>query len=187
MQIFFINTTQKGIAQDQCDQHCVKQILETMQMLSTVWYVHSREKYDEYYAKGWLIKPWTVPSHPSIMWIRQSKANYHWTVQLLFELLVEFRFRRKKGHSYEKYAVHLVNDISIAPDLPDVGFVSMSKEFQALPDELKHDDPVIAYRAFYLHDKKKFAVWKWGRNPPEWWSMIQKVHNFLEKMINNNQ
>lgn len=36
-----------------------------------------------------------------------------------------------------------------------------------MPDEYKREDPVEAYRAYYVGDKARFAKWKLG-NAPEW-------------------
>lgn len=38
---------------------------------------------------------------------------------------------------------------------------------QAMPDQYKHDNAVIAYRNYYLGEKMEFAKWK-KRNTPEW-------------------
>lgn len=38
---------------------------------------------------------------------------------------------------------------------------------QAMPDQYKHDDAVVAYRKYYLGEKMTFAKWK-KRNIPEW-------------------
>ena len=38
---------------------------------------------------------------------------------------------------------------------------------QAMPDEYKNEDAVIAYRTYYLEDKWRIASWKFGS--PNWW------------------
>ena len=37
------------------------------------------------------------------------------------------------------------------------------------PDKYKDDDYVIAYRRYYINDKKSFAKWEKGRKQPKWW------------------
>lgn len=38
---------------------------------------------------------------------------------------------------------------------------------QAMPDQYKHQNAVIAYRQYYLGEKARFAKWKCG-NIPLW-------------------
>ena len=37
-----------------------------------------------------------------------------------------------------------------------------------MPDELKRQDAILAYRDFYMLDKAVFASWKY-RKRPDWW------------------
>tara|TARA_B100001564_G_C20536869_1_gene622452 strand:- start:362 stop:598 length:237 start_codon:yes stop_codon:yes gene_type:complete len=39
--------------------------------------------------------------------------------------------------------------------------------YQAMPDEYKHKDPVIAYRRYYQNEKAYFAKWK-NTPTPHW-------------------
>lgn len=39
---------------------------------------------------------------------------------------------------------------------------------QAMPDEYKNSNPVIAYRQYYLAEKIRFAKWNFTEEP-EWW------------------
>ena len=48
--------------------------------------------------------------------------------------------------------------------LPDTELTPFA---QAMPDEYKNVDPVIAYRTYYINDKKDFATWK--NKVPDWW------------------
>jgi hypothetical protein len=36
-----------------------------------------------------------------------------------------------------------------------------------MPEQYKNVDPVIAYRTYYINDKKDFATWK--NKVPDWW------------------
>ena len=46
--------------------------------------------------------------------------------------------------------------------------LGLTKFVQAMPDELKGQDTVEAYRRFYHKDKATFASWKY-RDRPTWW------------------
>jgi hypothetical protein len=48
--------------------------------------------------------------------------------------------------------------------LPDIGLTPFA---QAMPDQYKHEDAVMAYRQYYLAEKSKIAKWKHG-NAPDW-------------------
>ena len=40
---------------------------------------------------------------------------------------------------------------------------------QAMPDQYKDSNAVIAYRKYYINEKKRFAKWKM-QNIPQWFS-----------------
>jgi len=40
---------------------------------------------------------------------------------------------------------------------------------QAMPDQYKNENAVIAYRKYYINEKKRFAKWRNG-NVPEWFA-----------------
>jgi hypothetical protein len=50
------------------------------------------------------------------------------------------------------------------PDILDLGLLPFA---QAMPDQYKDADPVVAYRKYYINDKARLAKWKHG-NVPAW-------------------
>lgn len=40
---------------------------------------------------------------------------------------------------------------------------------QAMPDECRQPNVVLAYRIYYKVDKSRFAKWDRGREAPSWW------------------
>ena len=40
---------------------------------------------------------------------------------------------------------------------------------QAMPDEYKHQDPIVAYRRYVINEKH-YAKWDKGRLKPKWWN-----------------
>ncbi len=167
MQIFFLNEDPQKCAQELCDKHCIKMPTETAQILSTVWKLSDPILYEQFYLNGWVYKPIKNYKHCSIRWVMQSRENYWFCVLLLIELCEEYTFRYKKIHYCSKFIRHFAFDMP-EPSLPKREFVPMGKEFQAIPIELKDDDPVVAYKAYYLRDKMRFAVWNKGREKPSW-------------------
>ena len=74
MNIFVLDTSPKLAAEYHCNKHVVKMIIETAQMLSTA------HDYLETGISG-LYKP-THKNHPCSIWVRQSRENYLWTLDL---------------------------------------------------------------------------------------------------------
>ena len=167
MQLFFLSLCPREAAQMQCDKHVVKMCVETCQIISTVWWKVSRSKHDLYRKLGWLVKQWTVPSHPSIRWVEQSHANYKWAMDHWGALLSEYTLRYGKVHAYQSMYNNMAT-MAADPSLCRDEFVPMTKDFQAVPEEFKSDDPVTTYRKVYMEKKASFAVWKHGPTP-QWW------------------
>lgn len=167
MQLFFLSLCPREAARMACDKHVVKMCLETAQIISTVWWKVFRSRYNLYRSFGWLTKQWTVPTHPAIMWVGESHANYQWTLEYWGALLSEYTLRYKKTHAYQSLYNNIVTMMPDPPLARDE-FVVMSPQFQAVPEDLKSDDPVETYRRFYIRDKSRFAKWKFTP-VPEWW------------------
>ena len=49
--------------------------------------------------------------------------------------------------------------------LPSIGLTPFA---QAMPEQYKDLDVVVAYRNYYIGEKNKFAVWKHSPKPT-WW------------------
>ena len=81
-------------------------------------------------------------------------------------LCQEFEFRFKKEHACLRQITVLGSLFKFVPEGKLTPFA------QAMPDEFRNDDPVIAYRDYYWHDKRKNIVceWKKGREVPQWFS-----------------
>ena len=75
----------------------------------------------------------------------------------------EYGYRYGKSHkSVHEVILKLPEPLSI----PRRGLTDFA---QAMPDELKGQDAVDAYRRFYHKDKATFASWKYREKPP-WWN-----------------
>jgi len=179
MQIFLLNLCPRKAAQDMADQHVQSSCKEVLQILSTVWGIHDYEKYEKYVLEEKLIKRWKVGTHPSIRFAGASKENYWYVVTFLIACLEEFEFRRKKQHAYHRFIDILVNQLGEPRGLLDIEFVPMSQTYQAIKNlNLKHDNPVIAYRRYYLDEKSSFVRWRWGREMPEWYKLKNEYYGF---------
>jgi len=158
MNIFYLSEYADEAAEMHCDKHVVKMILETAQLLSTA---HRVLDGDDYADRAGLYKV-THINHPSAVWVRQSEANYYWTLHLLWYLCAEYSKRYHKVHK----TVRLIDALAVVPDnIPDGDFTEPP---QCMPDEYKNDCAVTAYRTYYKNDKAGFAVWKYTQ-APTWW------------------
>ena len=157
MNIFFLDRDPQKCAQDHCDQHCSKMIIEYAQLLSTAHRVAGSMWADDVYKIAHL-------NHPSTIWARSSHDHYSWLHLLWRELNNEFKKRRGKEHASWTKLGHI---LCYHPDLGADGWVDPP---QCMPDEYKGDDTIDAYRRFYRQDKVRFATWKWKNSVmPDWW------------------
>jgi len=156
MNIFLLDLHPYYCAIMHVDKHVIKMILETCQLLCSA--VHICGNYEPCYKL-------THKNHPCSIWTRQSIENYKWLCQLGKALCSEYTYRYGKTHKCQQYIEDLEEN---PPDLPSIGF---TKPAMAMPDEYKHQDPVLAYRKYYANDKKNLHSWKGkiqGRQIPVW-------------------
>jgi hypothetical protein len=152
MNIFVLDTDIRKCAEYHADQHVVKMILESAQMLCTV--LNENGLHAPYKS--------THIHHPCTLWAGASLANWQWLRSLALSLNNEYRYRfdRHMDHSSATIARHLP-----LPPIEDVGLTEFA---QAMPDAYKvPGDAVRAYRQFYVAEKASFAKWT-KRSIPEW-------------------
>jgi len=175
MNIFYLAEDPKVCAQDHCDKHVVKMILEYAQLLSTAHRVLDGKETKvlsnsgKRYVSNWILDDSSDAvlykvahvSHPSNIWTRASGHHYIWLWRLWHNLCLEYTERYNKTHiSWKKLRTYL----SIPPqNIQDNGFTPPP---QCMPDECKKNDTVQAYRDFYMAHKREFATWK--TQVPSW-------------------
>lgn len=156
MNIFYLHENPVTAARYHCDKHVVKMILEYAQLLSTAHHVLDGDDAPEGLYKV------THKNHPSAVWVRQSKDNYLYTLNLFLFLLDEYKHRYHKQHKTSRLSPLL---LQYPINIPDTGFTEPP---QCMPDEYKCDDAVEAYRNYYIQDKASFAQWKYT-DTPNWY------------------
>lgn len=156
MNIFYLHERPAHCAKMHCDKHVVKMILEYAQLLCTAHHCLSSSPPTNLYKK-------THENHPCGKWVRKSASNYRWLHSLWVELCREYEWRYGRQH---KTFTSLARTINAVPDrLPDLGRTPLPL---AMPDEYKCDNPVTAYRRYYIGAKAGLARWT-CRPSPEWW------------------
>ncbi len=168
MNIFVLDSDIEKCARYHCDQHVVKMILESAQMLCTAL---NKKGFSTPYKSTHL-------KHPCVLWVEHSMANFYWLRTLALALNNEYRYRFESGHDHKSIAV--LEEISDYR-YEDRGLTEFA---QAMPEKYKlPGNPVQAYRQFYLGEKMQFARWT-RRKIPAWVSdyesrdSLETVHGF---------
>ena len=154
MNIFVIDEQPKIAAQHVLDKHVVKMPLESLQMMSTI---ANYLGFDSPYRPVML-------NHPCTIWARESSQNYSWLYAHFLALGTEYTFRYGKEHAS---VVKLAKPLMQFPKNIKQG--EMTPLAQAMPDEYKHEDPIVAYRRYVINEKH-YAKWEKGRSKPKWWN-----------------
>lgn len=161
MNIFMVDECPIKAAQSLADQHVIKMITESAQLLSTSHWVIDG------YCKAY--QP-THENHPSALWTRESVANYMWLFKHLEALISEHQHRYPSSnlHKTAEYLEVLRN-----PPRNLVG-TCLTPIRLAMPDMFK----VLyrgceAYRMYYAVCKRYNKVGKaftWTNRPkPDWY------------------
>lgn len=173
MNIFFTDQNEHIAARNLCDQHLIKMILETAQLLCTAHRVLDGQETVEYIinektGKARKRKYWRLPvvgrqidfyrathvNHPCAIWARQSRGNYRWLYTHFHTLCDEYSFRFNKFHSTGKklldalasFPDNIANDDSIY--LPPL----------AMPDKYKQESVTESYKAYMRGEKWRFGT-----------------------------
>lgn len=193
MNIFVTSEDHKTIALDHPDNLLNKMITETAQLLCTCYRFYNG-------SPGKIISPKTKKSinnnyvlhdlgennnlpvifmsthlnHPINRWLRESKENYIWTLQLLNSLHEEFLYRRSKHHgSYIKTYDTLLN-------VPNIKSLGMTPHPFCMFEEFKSENLHESYKNFLNNkffvwatrtDKRKIFV-SWTKRKVPHWAML---------------
>ena len=166
MNIFILDSDPELAAQQQCDKHCVKMILESNQLLCTAFWMQGIEAP---YKK-------THYNHPSSVWARESRGNFDWLLKHTAALFCEYTKRYGRIHkSVSTFAWVLENRYRLKFNKEE------QTEFTVAIGQDQHCRQVDGfdslgvieqYREYYCYDKSYMAKWKSGE-PPKWYRAKQ--------------
>ena len=175
MNLFFLNVDPKKCAEEHCDKHVVKMVLEIVQMLYTAHHLYGNPPDFAYRISH--------VKHPISIWIRICYANYSYAVQVAKYLSIEYTYRYDKIHSCKKHIDWLLlnvpkfnNNISYS----STTVLSYNKDFEsmgmtpvplAMPMECKLSNTILSYRNYYIMKKQYFAKWT-SRPIPRWYTPV---------------
>ena len=153
MNIFAVDTDPKIAAQQLCDKHVVKMILESAQMLCSVF-----PNGDAPYRRAFY-------NHPCTKWARESAENYEWLLDHAYSMCQEYTRRYGKVHK-SLDAISWCGSNYHKLNIPRKG---LTKFAQAMPEQYKNSCGVTAYRSYYNGEKAYFAKWS-KRETPSWFN-----------------
>ena len=154
MNIFVLDRDLSKSAQAHVDRHIVKMPLETAQLLCTARHELTGDADTIPYRK-------THTNHPCSVWARQSLANYTWLCNMGMELCKEYTYRYGKVHKCEAVIQNCIDNT------PEFEHTKPTEHAQAMDDEYKLSDPVLAYRNYY--NKAKSHLHNWKNRPTPFW------------------
>lgn len=163
MNIFYTDHDPTIAAQSLPDKHIVKMPVEAVQMLVSA--VRRHGYLPPVFTKAGTLHKGGYANHPCTVWAGDTTANFEWTLRWGLALCYEYTKRYGKIH----FAEHQLN--SLWASMVAIPSGDLTPPAQAMPDESKHDDPVIAYqqciRAKVIAKPDSF-VWRKGTPAPEW-------------------
>tara|TARA_R110001592_G_scaffold54222_2_gene165939 strand:- start:4844 stop:5344 length:501 start_codon:yes stop_codon:yes gene_type:complete len=157
MNIFVLDYMSEDAAKMLCDKHIVKMPLESAQMLSSVWHRYGHGDKVQYKE--------AFKNHPCTLWAGDSFGNYNWLWYHGLELCFEYTRRYNKIHKCQQ----VIMDLSYDKTPFDFESSIRTPHVQCMPDHYKDDDPVRAYRKYYIGDKSEIATWNKVINTKPYW------------------
>lgn len=180
MNIFYLHADPNLCAQQHCDKHVVKMLIEYAQLLSTAHRVLDGEHWYGRTTNGRKIARYFHPdpamnselykashiNHPSAQWVRKSARNYAWLYDMWTALAYEYEHRYNRVHeSFRKLEYYLL----LPPQkIPEGVFTQPTPAMGNAPECIVEGDSIQSYRNYYWTDKREFAKWT-NRKPPTWW------------------
>jgi len=170
MNIFILSTDPIEAAQQYCDKHIVKMVVELYQQMGSAVLRHGATPEDmPLTAKGTPLKG-GHKNHPCTRWVGDTKKNYEWASIHALELCNEYTRRYCKIHSCQKGIEKLCNMDYLIPD------GKFTDQPCAMPDQYKSKNVVESYRTYYIKEKSNFAKWEKVRPTPSWF--IEGISRF---------
>jgi hypothetical protein len=168
MNIFVLDLDPTTAAQMHCDKHVPKMCVEAAQMMASALRRHGATDEQMPLTKSGTPYKGGYAHHPCTVWAGDSRDNFMWLADHAVDLCNEYFKRFGKVHACH-YPIVFMRDTNIIDKVIPKG--SLTPFAQAMPDEYRNDDPVVAYQAYY--HSKQFAKWEKGTPAPDWWQGVE--------------
>jgi len=159
MNIFVLDLNPKKCAEYHNNKHCIKQLLETAQLLCGVHHMTNSN-----YNSNIIPYKLSHKNHPCSIWARECIENFIWLCDLGISLCEEYTHRYGKRHKSQDVIEWCMVNL---PNLKENG--DLTPFALAMPVECKIGDAVSSYRNYYIRDKRSFSEWK-NREIPFWFN-----------------
>lgn len=112
--------------------------------------------------------------HPCTRWTGDSEANFAWLTRHAIALCNEYKQRFGKTHACERPIRSMIGLVHLFPDQYPSPEAALTPFAQAMPDEYKDDNPVVAYRAYYISKiDSPGGVHYRHTSAPDWWQGVE--------------
>lgn len=118
------------------------------------------EHHDHYTKVRYQYRAVSQYNNPVSIWVRTTYDNYEWTSKHAVELCSEYTKRYHKTHATEELVDWLHNNNPITRR-------GLTPFVQAVPDDIKSQNPVETYRNCYRIYKRNLLKYK-NNNAPNW-------------------
>jgi hypothetical protein len=132
MNVFVLDSNIRKCAKYHNDRHCVKMILESTQILSTVCRSYGMNV--GYKA--------THINHPCVKWCSESLTNWIWLRNLVKHLNDEWKLRFNHIKNHKSY------DVAMSLPTPPIDIFELTPFALAMPDKYRSGDAVQSYRNY---------------------------------------
>lgn len=155
MNIFVLDEDFKKNAQYYCDQHIVKMILESAQLLCSVTLLMGG------------IAPYklTHENHPCTKWLLENERHWDFLISLVAELNIEYKRRFNHIENHKSFDVILrLEKPKYLSNFPIKEYVVVTDRVEKLPLE----KTIQAYRKYYRQKFFEFPM-RWSNiEKPDW-------------------
>ena len=153
MNLFYLDKNLQKNAEYHVNSHCIKQILESCQIICTVFHLQGIQA---------PYKP-THARHPSSLSAQRTRENFEWVISYCSCLADEYTFRYGKIHK----STEVVEWVQKNKHLLSFEKQRLTEFALAMPDEFKTSCPIESYRNYYREAKKHLHCWT-KRDKPSW-------------------
>jgi hypothetical protein len=172
MNVFATDIDPVKAAQNLCDIHLPKMIVESAQMLANAFSLDRLSKSDCPKNQKEQSRTHGYSKHPCTIWTYTSKENAEWLCEhaLAMENERHFRWSDRSSHftiPFIKWCKNNIND-SICTDQKLTDFaIAIAQDMKCRKVKgFENLDSISKYRLYYKHDKL-FAKWT-KRQKPDW-------------------
>lgn len=182
MNIFILDENPTIAARYMDDVRVPKMVVETAQMLASALRRHgATDEQMPLTQKGTPYKG-GYHNHPCTVWAGDSLNNYLWLYQHGVALGAQYFKRFGKHHACTKPIMYMG---SMAHMITNTGLTPFA---QAMPDEYKNDDAVLAYRNYYKSKAHSKGGVKYRRaEVPPWWDDGEYLYGIKYEVSKDEQ